>query len=275
MNKILIAFDDRHFSEGAMNFLIRLNEMQPLLLTGIFLSEPDYARAWSYYTGSIAAPALLPYNEKINREAIQKNIERFEKVCRHNDIDYRTRKTVGDLALQELKKETRFADTCVIGSEVFYKNFGTDQPNEYLQDALHYAECPVLLVPEKFDFPETNILAYDGSESSIYAIKQYACIFPEMSKKETLLVFAKEEIGTSLPDDEYIKELAACHYNDLTLMKLHSNSKKEFNDWIKNKKGSILVSGAFGRSVLSQLFRKSFIAGAISDHQLPIFVSHR
>ena len=39
MKKVVIAFDGNHFSEGAFEFVRRLNELQPILLTGVFLSD--------------------------------------------------------------------------------------------------------------------------------------------------------------------------------------------------------------------------------------------
>ena len=39
MKKILIAFDGTHFSDGAFEFARRVNELQPILLTGVFLPQ--------------------------------------------------------------------------------------------------------------------------------------------------------------------------------------------------------------------------------------------
>ena len=107
--------------------------------------------------------------------------------------------------LPELKAETRFADVLIIGSEVFYENLG-GKLNEYLQDILHRSECPVVVVPEKYDFPKTNILCYDGSESSVYAIKQFAYLFPELTKHPTLLVYVHEDGKNEFPQQVNIEE---------------------------------------------------------------------
>jgi hypothetical protein len=58
-------------------------------------------------------------------------------------------------------------------------------------------------------------------------------------------------------------------------MKLHLDPKDFFADWISNKKNAILVSGAFGRSSLSRVFKKSFVKDVIKEHKLPIFITHR
>jgi hypothetical protein len=132
----------------------------------------------------------------------------------------------------------------------------------------------VLIVPEKFVFPESNILAYDGSESSVYAIKQFAYLFPELTGNKTVLVFM-DDSDNPIPDENNIKELVARHFPDLTLLKLELPSTKYFATWINEKNNALLVSGAYGRSSFSQLFKKSFVSDVIRDHRLPVFISHR
>lgn len=273
MKKILLAFDGTHFSEGAFDFARSLNEIDPILLLGVFIPQVNYANLWSYANAG-SGPMLLPLLEDEESQQVQANIERFKTLCQKNNIDYRVHKDFLDFALPELKKETRFADMAILSSESFYTNLGTAMPNEYMKEALHGAECPVLVVPEKACFPETNILAFDGSESSVYAIKQFAYLFPELSNNKTLLIYAGEDDET-FPQKVYIEELAARHFPNLTFLKLDANPKKYFASWIREKKSAILVSGAFGRSSLSQLFKKSFVSDVISDHQLPVFIAHR
>jgi hypothetical protein len=90
-----------------------------------------------------------------------------------------------------------------------------------------------------------------------------------------LLVYAKNERDEEIPNAEYIEELAARHFPDLAIMKLHLDPKEYFASWISEKKNAILVSGSFGRSSLSRVFKKSFIKDVVSDHKLPVFATHR
>jgi hypothetical protein len=273
MKKILLAFDGAHFSEGAFEFVRRMTEMEPALVTGVFLPQVDYARLWSYTAGGIGGPLFIPLPD--DSEAITRNKERFETLCRQNNIDYRVHRDFNDFALPELKKETWFADLLVIGSESFYENAGVGEPNEYLEETLHAVACPVVLVPEKFNFPDNSILAYDGSESSVFAIKQFAYLFPAFAKNETLLVYSDPHGDNSIPEQANIEELAARHFSNLTICKLTISTKKVFTSGLQQKQSAFLVSVSFGRSSLSLMFRKSYISGAIKEHKLPIFITHR
>ncbi len=274
MKKILLAFDGTHFSVGAFEFAKALNEKNKILLTGVFLPQVDYANLWSYSGGGITGPMFIPLVEGEDSEVVEKNIEKFESLCQKNDIEYRVHKDFYDFALPELKKETRFADLLIVGIESFYENVGTAEPNDYLKDTLHGVECPVIIVPEKFEFPKSNILSYDGSEGSVYAIKQFAYLFPELLNNPTVLVYIKEK-GEELPDEISIEELSARHFSDLSLLRLQANAKKYFSSWMLEHKGAILISGAFGRSAFSRVFKKSFITDIIRDHRWPVFISHK
>jgi hypothetical protein len=274
MKKVLLAFDGHNFSKGACEFARMLNENEPILLIGSFLPQIDFANLWSYSGGGLAGPMYVPLLEGDDSEAVQKNIKRFESYCQKNGIEYRVHKDFFDFALPELKKESRFADLILLGGETFYENLGANEPNDYLKEALHGIECPAMVIPEEFEFPVCNVLTYDGSESSVYAIKQFAYLFPEFVDNKTILIYIKEKGEKELPEQVSIEELAARHFKDLTLLRLQADPKKYFSSFLLENKGAILVSGAFGRSAFSRSFKKSFVTETIQEHKIPVFIAH-
>jgi hypothetical protein len=273
MKKILLAFDSVHFSEGSFNFARQLNDLHSVLLVGVFVPQLSYANLWSYAEGTAGA-TYVPLLEADDSDAIEKNIRRFEELCRKNFIPYKVHKDFYDFALPELKKETRFADLLVISSETFYQNIGEGDQGEYIREAVHSAECPVIIVPEHFTFPKINILAYDGSPSSVYAIKQFAYLFPELCNQQTQVVYCSEELD-KIPDQGQIEELVKQHFFDASFLKLDINPKKYFKTWASENRNALMISGAFGRSAVSELFHKSFIADVILEHKLPVFIAHK
>jgi nucleotide-binding universal stress UspA family protein len=270
MKKIILAFDGTNFSEGAFEFARRLNEVEPILLTGAFMPQTQLSSLWSYANDE----ATIPLVENEEAEIIQKNITRFENLCQKNGIEYRVHKDYFDFVIPELKKESLYADLLILGSEVFYED-AKGAPAIYLEEALHNIKCPVLVVPEKFDFPQNIILAYDGNDESVFAIKQFAYLFPELTKLKTLLVYAHRNADKDIPDRIQMEELVTRHFPDLTLFKLNINPKAYFNTWIMDNRSALLVSGSYSRSGLSRLFKKSFLKEVIADHRLPVFIAHR
>ena len=65
MKKIILISDGRNFSDAAFEFAKRLNELQPILLTGIFLPQTDYATLWNYT--AVSYTHLDVYKRQIHR----------------------------------------------------------------------------------------------------------------------------------------------------------------------------------------------------------------
>ncbi len=273
MKKIIVAFDGNHFSEGAFEFVRHLNDMQPVLATGIFLPGIDYAELL-YSIGGLSGPVYYKEIELNDTGILKENMTRFALLCEKNGIEYRIHPDDEKHVIDEVKLESRFADMLVLSSELFYENLGTAEQDDYIQTVLHKAECPVIVVPEHYKAPENVILCYDGSESSVYAIKQFAYLFPELTGMKTLLLFAGDE-NEAIPDLDYIEELAPRHFKDLRIFKLETDPGKYFNTWLEDYGSSLLVTGSYGRSSLSSLLRKSFITATIHEHKLPVFIAHR
>lgn len=268
-----MLLDGEHFSKGAFDFARRLNEVQPILLTGIFLPSVDYTEVMVYYLGGMAGPLYMPAAQ-MDPDAMQKNVQKFKELCVKNNIEHRVHTSIMGSIIDGVKKETRYADLLLVSSETFYSNLGRLSQEEYLNDTMHHAECPVIVLPEHYNFPQSAILAYDGGESSVFAIKQFAYLFPELAQLSTVVVYASDK-DDKLPDMPYIEELAARHFNDLSFLKLDANAKKYFNTWLADRGSALLVTGSYGRSSLSEFFHKNFVAETISDHKLPIFIAHK
>src|SRR5690349_12048523 len=132
MKKIILAFDGTHFSEGAFEFARRLNELQPILLTGVFLPQAELSSLWSP-SRAVASPVISIF-ENDQSALVHENMVRFEKLCLGAGIKYKIHRDFYDFVLPELKRESRYADLIILGSEVFYENITIRDLNVYLQD---------------------------------------------------------------------------------------------------------------------------------------------
>lgn len=274
MKKLIVALDGQHFPKGAFEFAKDINIKAKVLLAGVFLSPVDYSKVMAFtgMEGVTLMPEWLTRND--DDVLVNKNIRIFREACTAEGIEFRIHKDTDLMAISSLIEETRFADALLISSDLFYANVSQQQPNFYLEEVLKRSECPVMLVPEEYQEPGQVILTYDGSESSVFAIKQFAYVYPELAKKETILLSITHN-EDELPEYSLVTELVSRHYPNLKLQSLHMKSKKDFTEWMKAKANSFIVMGAFSRSVFSQLFKKSFASDVIHDIKMPLFISHK
>lgn len=274
MKKILLALDGAHFPLGAFEIAAEWYRKEPLLLAGVFLSPIDVSKIVSY-TGLEAVPVMPSVVEGEYGEEIEQNIRLFEKKCLAEGLEYRIHNDTENLPLASLIQESRFADLILISRESFFANINKEQPNEYMQELLKKAECPVLLIPDQYEAPERILLLYDGEASSVFALKQFSYLFPELTKLPTTLLKVSKKPEEELPNQESIAELAARHFSDLTVYDMSLDNKIQLTNWLTEEESTWVVMGAYGRSLFSTLFKKSFADELISRVRLPLFITHQ
>lgn len=274
MKKILIALDGAHFPKGAFELAALLHRQSAVLVTGVFLSPVDVSKIVAY-TGLETVPLMPALMEGDYSGQVQKNMERFRSRCEAEGMEFRIHNDSENLPLASLIKESRFADLLFISRDSFFSNISREQPNEYMQELLKKTECPVVLVPEKFEAPEKLLLLYDGEASSVYAIKQFAYLFPHFAQLPATLTEITAKPDDRLPDEHAVTELAARHYSDLTVHEMALENKRQFTNWLLQKESTWLIMGAYGRSLFSTLLKKSFADELISKVQLPMFIAHK
>jgi hypothetical protein len=274
MKKILLALDGAHFPEGAFELASEWYRKEPLLVTGVFLSPIDVSKIVTY-TGLEAVPMMPSVVEAEYGAEVTENIRLFEEKCLAEGLEYRIHNDSDNLPLASLIQESRFADLILLSRESFFANINKEQPNEYMQELLKKSECPVLLIPDQYESPERILLLYDGEASSVFALKQFAYLFPELTKLPTTLLKVSKKPEEQLPNEEGIAELAARHFSDLTLYDMSLEDKSQLTNWLKEEEAAWVVMGAYGRSLLSTLFKKSFADELINDVRLPLFITHQ
>ncbi len=273
MRKVLVIFDGNHFPSSTLDFAADLNSGSPILLVGIFLPSVDYAEVlnYTYFGMAMARTYLQEYeNDKVDKE---RNKEQFSAFCIEHHIRFHIHEDIKNKVVTEIMLETRYADLMILNSTEYYENLGAEIQEEYMSGTIHKAECPVVLLPGKYKKPENIILAYDGSASCVHAIKQFAYLMPQLMDLPTLVIYAGSG-NEEIPYINLLKEYAPVHFGGLAYYKLAEEPEDYMEKWIENKGSSILVSGSFGRSFLSELFKDNFVAEVIKTRNVPLFIAH-
>jgi len=272
MKQVLIVGAGHEFPKGPFAFLHSMQENERVHAKGLFFRPVDYSSLIAAGAASNIAPIMeLEDNEK---ELIATHKAMFARQCEQHHTPYSLHENDGAWDKNLLIKESRFADLILISGENFYAEADRSQPNQYLREALHHAECPVLVIPENFTAVQHLFMAYDGSRESIYAIKQFCYLFPDLIDLPTEILNIHEDAGHSIPDLESLQQFTQRKFDRMSFSKLRFNAAEYFSTWISEKKNVLLVSGSFGRSTLSYVGKRSFAQGVIHDHQLPVFIAH-
>jgi len=271
MKKILLPLNGDHYPQDLMDFACTLHPIGPVQLTAAVAPVSDYASLLQSWTGGLA-PALFEGDGEL---LARRQCRMVERACEEFGIMCKMHMDREDFALPCLRKESRYADLLLLSSRHFFEERDSVQPNAWMKDLLHRAECPVLLLPEKTTLPGEIILAYDGSADSVFAIKEFAHLFPEFNAVQTTLVYINDELDAKIPGEASIRELGKLHFKKFRVLSLRMKSEQFYDTWIGMMTNPWLVTGSFGRSALSEVFHSSFSEELITRHQVPVFVAHR
>ncbi|HUB61809.1 MAG TPA: hypothetical protein VL978_13940 [Puia sp.] len=272
MKRILFVGAGKAFPQGAFRFLQSLPDEGKVSVTGLFFRTIDYETFNVVSQIPVAAPYVRLREREL--EELQANKAVFARKCCDSHLKFEVHPNDESWDSHLFARESRFSDLVVLSAEQFYGEVDPSQPNLFLREALHAAECPVMIVPENYSEPEHLFIAYDGSRDSLHAIKQLAYLFPGYTDLPTEIVYVKEDNSTEMPDKALLEEYTRHHFPSLNLARLHFKAARYFADWIGEKKNVLLVSGSFGRSSFSYMARESFSKHVLHDHKMPVFIAH-
>ena len=277
MQKIIVAFDGLSFSESANTYAIELAKLNNAYLIGVFLDDRTYTSYKIYdlvLKDGVSEKKIKNFREldRLKRESATLN---FEKSCQHAGLQYNVHHD-HNVALQELIHESIYADLLIVDEKETLSHYDEKHPSRFIKDVLADAQCPVLVVPENYKKIEKVVLLYDGTPSSVFAIKMFSYFLPNFKTLPIELLSIKDiEDDFHLPDNRLIKEFLKRHYNQINFFVLKGLSDVEIINYFSNaSQNFLIVSGAYRRSDLSRWFKTSIADILIKNLKLPLFIAH-
>ncbi|MBX7140521.1 MAG: universal stress protein [Chitinophagales bacterium] len=278
MKKILIAFDGLSYTKDSAAFAIRTAVASDSLLVGVFLYDLRYARLLHTYRWDVPLQHYYYDVSKIERadeKVVHESIKAFRKQCDEAGVHYKVHLDRG-VPLLELLNESAFADLIIIDTKTSLFDLSDHKMSTFLKDLLVEARCPILIVPPRSTDIRHVFVAYDGSESSVLALKMFSYLFPEWNELSTTVLFANRTASNHLPRNSEVKDLAARHFRKVQYKVLNGEVDKVLIDFLKkHKEKSVVVMGSYGRSALSRMFHSSLSNKVIEEVKVPVFITHQ
>jgi hypothetical protein len=214
----------------------------------------------------------IPEN-KIMRQRMEDNRKLIGEACRNRNVFYSIRRDF-KISAAEIIRESRYADLVIISPETSMSGKNEGSPTRFVMDILTAAECPVLLSPYTFDGISEIAFPYDGSEDAVFAIKQFTHLFPALNYKPVNLIRVDRNSSQTPMETEELMFLLTSHYSNVKCTHLKGDPENELFTFLLGKKEMFVVMGAFGRSALSNIFRRSTALLSIQTVDLPFFIAH-
>jgi hypothetical protein len=263
MEKILLAMDANKPDRNAVEFACYLARLTKSKVTGVFLE--NQVLATSAADGSPAESALP--------DLVEKNIKWFNEKCINEETRYSFHTDRG-VPVKELVEESRYADLVVIDSETSFNKIYEGSPTKFVKEFLNSTECPVVIAPESFDGIDEIVVAYDGTPSSVFAIKQFTYLFPQLNTKKISIVHVNNDNHWKEEEKDKFSDWLKGHYTHMHFVSLRGEPDTALFDFLLRRENIFLVMGAYGRSNISQFLKHSRAELIIKTITQPIFIAH-
>jgi hypothetical protein len=277
MKKFIAAFDGLKYAASTANCAIALTKHTHAHLVGVFLDDRLYTSYKIYdlvVNEGVSDNRLKKYEEqdKATRAAAA---DTFEINCQKEKLEYSVHHTP-DIAIQELKHESIYADLLVIDANETFTHYKEKPPTRFIRDLLEDVQCPVLIVPGKYKSIQKLVLLYDGEPSSVYAIKMFSYLLPQLKHLETEVITVNPTAKNQhLPDNRLMKEFMKRHFPNATYTVLKGLAEIEIIDHLKKQhSNTLVVLGAYKRGNVSRWFRESMADTLMKQIKLPLFIAH-
>lgn len=278
MPKIIAAFDGLKFSESTRDYAIEIAKRNGVDLVGVFLDDLAY-HSYKIYdmiteegSGFDAKRRDLDKKDEKTRTAA---VASFQSACQKAKVGFTIHKD-RNIAIQELLKESIYADLIVIDSNESLSHHPEPIPTQFIRDVLSDVQCPVMLVPRKFKPVDKLILLFDGEPSSVHAIKMLSYTLAGLKTLPVEVVTVNSfKLKVHIPDARLMKEFMKRHFPEATYTAFKGLAETEILNFLKEQKGNPLIAlGAYRRSRVSRWFRASMADVLMKETRFPLFIAH-
>jgi len=262
MKKILILSSDLVLARNVMDLALYVGKSKGCFIKGLFFStlpkfeiDNDMGSTSTVETATELSPAIKEFEAAV----MVKGYHHTSSILREN-------------ILEHVLEETKFADLLIFDPSISPEH--TDAvPSAFIREILTNTRCPILVAPLKFEIPEEIVFSYDGSDSSLYAIKQFTYLFPDMNETPVSVLQVLPDGKTKMTERKKLVELLMLHYNSLNYEHPEGEDAaiELFRQFV-GKRSVLLVMGAYGRKHLSIDFSTADIL--IKNLDIPVFIAH-
>ena len=278
MEKILLAIDSQNLDTNTLSFACYLALLTNSRLTGIFLEnlevEEEVVINQSEEIPFIESISIQEKPEDEEKVKVREgNMNLFKSITEKKGVQASIHLDKG-IPAAEIISETRFADILIIDAATSFSSFYDGPITRFVKDLLHHAECPVVISPENFEVIDSIVFCYNGSKSSVFAIKQFTYLFPELRYNRAKIIFLSRENEESEAEVLVLAEWLRYYYTDVEFLAMEKDATEAFFNYLLKKKNDFVVMGAYGRGLLASFFENNAGETEVRTTSLPIFVAH-
>jgi hypothetical protein len=277
MEKILLALDSRKLNSNAIRFACYLTRLTNSKLTGIFLENLELQEEFTINetegTATLFESISIGGMTEDDNKIIEENMKQFQLITEEEEVDAFINLEIGIPEIDLINK-TRYADLLVMDANSSFSTMDERAPTSFVKDILQEAECPVVIAPENVNRIDNIVFCYNGNKSSVFAMKQFNYLFPELSTKSAKVIYLGPDQEPSAEEVQDVTDWLRYHYIDVEFVNMDGDATEALFDYMLQKKNDFIVMGSYGKGMLASFFKNDQENETARTTSLPIFVAH-
>ena len=273
MKKIIAAIDALHFSEEQIEAYVYIAREAQGKLTIVLLENLVGQNTPMASVSTFQFDQMVRESLEEQAQLRKENIERIYRACNSYSDDINIQETVS-APLPEVIAASRFADLLLINNNTSFAFLYESNPPHFVKDVLAQAQCPVIVLPDQAPRLMELVFSYNGTFSSMYAIRQFTQLFPGYSDMPVNVVYVAENGHSAIPHENMLKDYMDHHYDEVKYTVLTGEPVPEFLALLIHRKDCLVTYGAYGRSTLSRFFHRSNAESILRTTDIPVFITH-
>jgi nucleotide-binding universal stress UspA family protein len=278
MTNILLAVDATNIDISALDFACYLAKLHHSKLTAMFLE--NMVANEKPVIKKMHGARILEWDideespeVKEKMTLIESNVKSFETACQNRGVNVSIHHADG-VPADEIVAESRYADIVIVDAATSFRKKFEGTPTDFVKDVLKAAECPVIIAPETFEAIDEIIFTYDGSASSVFAMKQFTYLFPQLDDKKVTVLHVDEEEEWTEQERKHLGCWLQNHYSSIGFDTKKGDATYEMLAHLFLRRNVFIVMGAYGRNAISRYFKHSHADLLIRTITQPIFIAH-
>lgn len=277
MQKILFITDTLRFQPKSIAFASYICKLSHSSLTAIFLEDTPFETRSGHTIRRRAVESGVAVSnvpvDAVKRNSCAENIKRLRSACAVEEVSCSIHRECG-VPVAEAIRESAFADLILVEAGTSFDNDPDPVPTQFVKELLAYAQCPVIVLPESFDGIQQLVFTYDGKLSSLYAIKQFTYLLPDLGNIPLQLLTIDADNNIDPDDLRKLREWLSIHYKDVTWTNYETSIQAGLIEELLYKHHAFIVMGAYGRSAFSKLLKPSRANVVLELTTQPVFITH-
>lgn len=271
MKNILLVLNGRLTAPHVIASAIDIAKSTSSILHTVFINYKSDLTGYNYLFPNDLSLTMNPVTGKTiaeeDAELTESQTRAFKDECETANVAFFI-EPQKDLSLGDIIHHSAFSDMVIADAHESFRE-------HHIADLLKNAQCPIYLVAKDAVKTQHVILAYDGSVSSMYAIKMYSYLFPEFQDLPTYLLFINAGNHAGLPNEKNIRMWLSGHFPKLEIQMPEGDIKEQLVAYTASVPHALVVMGSYGRNDLSRFFHRSNANVLIEEGKSSVFMTHK